>query len=280
MKKRNLALILMTMLALSSFAGCENKPSEGSKAPSVSTAQESAQKSEYNLISPADAVAAAKEGEKHVLDVREWSKYATGRIVGSEYCPIFPLDNEALVETMKAYAEKNLKDGKEIYLVCNSGQKGAQKATKVLKESGIDESLIFTVEGGAKALAEIKDALSTNRTEEKINWKYAKATDVLAIKDAQIVDVRDNETYAQGHLENSLQVGLKEIESSDAQIALFELANAKLDKSKPVYFLCYSGNKCAKTAISALNDAGFDVDNLFIIENGAKDEAVQKAFVK
>ena len=60
---------------------------------------------------------------------------------------------------------------------------------------------------------------------------------------------------------------------------MFELAG-KLDKEKPVYFLCYSGNKCAKTGISVLKDAGFDLSNLYIIENGAKDGDVSAAFEK
>ena len=52
-----------------------------------------------------------------------------------------------------------------------------------------------------------------------------------------------------------------------------------MDKDEPVYILCYSGNKCAKTAISVMKDAGFDTDSLFIIENGAKDGDVSAAFV-
>ncbi len=52
-----------------------------------------------------------------------------------------------------------------------------------------------------------------------------------------------------------------------------------MDKEKPVYLLCYSGNNCAKTAVSVMKDAGFDTNNLFIIENGAKDADVQAAFV-
>ena len=64
------------------------------------------------------------------------------------------------------------------------------------------------------------------------------------------------------------------------QTALYYLAEEKLDKEKPVYFLCYSGNKCAKAGVSVLKDAGFDVDNLYIIEDGAKGAAVQAAFVQ
>ena len=43
--------------------------------------------------------------------------------------------------------------------------------------------------------------------------------------------------------------------------------------------MCYSGNNCAKTGISVLKDAGFDVSELYIIENGAKDADVAAAFV-
>ena len=42
--------------------------------------------------------------------------------------------------------------------------------------------------------------------------------------DIQILDVRDDDTYAKGHLEGSLQVGLKEIEDSKAQTEMYELA--------------------------------------------------------
>ena len=102
---------------------------------------------------------------------------------------------------------------------------------------------------------------------------------VVDDKDVQILDVRDDDTYKAGHLKGSFQCGLKEIESADAQTAMYKLATEKMDSSKKVYLLCYSGNKCAKTGISILKDAGFDLDNLYIIENGAKDGDVSAAFV-
>lgn len=287
MKKKILAVVLAAMMLLSTMAGCGAKEpaKEASAQPQAEASQEkteekkeeAAAEEEYQMVAPKDAVAKAKE--VHLLDVREWGKYVEGRVVNSEWCPIFPLEDESLVENMKAYAEKNLKDGKDIYIICNSGARGAQKATGVLKDAGIDEKLIYTVEGGAKALADVKDALTTNRVDEAIEWKYAKGADVLKEADAQIVDVRDDATYAEGHLENSVQVALKEIEDAKAQTAAYELAKT-LDNTKPVYFLCYSGNKCAKTAISIFKDAGFSADNLFIIENGAKDADIAAAFVK
>ncbi len=60
---------------------------------------------------------------------------------------------------------------------------------------------------------------------------------------------------------------------------MYEMATNEMDPEKPVYILCYSGNNCAKTAISVMKDAGFDKDNLFIIEDGAKNADVSAAFV-
>lgn len=293
MKKTIVSLGLTLALSLTVLSGCSQKdgavsaPAETTEAaaeaaPAAETEAATAEEGEYQFVSPADAVKAAKEGSAHVLDVRDWENYVGGRVADSEWCPIFPLEDDSLVDTMSAYAKEKLSDGKEIYIICMSGKKGAQKATAVLQDAGIDSSLIYTVEGGAKALASEKGALTTNRADEKIEWKSIAAADALKAvggSDAQILDVRDDDTYAQGHLEGSLQVNLKEIEDPEAQTAMFELA-AEMDKTKPVYLLCYSGNKCAKTGISILKDAGFDVDNLFIIENGAKDKDIQAAFVK
>ena len=105
------------------------------------------------------------------------------------------------------------------------------------------------------------------------------SSDLLALSGAQVVDVRDADTYKKGHLAGSSNVPLKEFEDSAAQSAMYEFAKANLDPTKPVYFLCYSGNKCAKTGISVLKDAGFDADNLFIIKDGAKDADISAAFV-
>ena len=101
-----------------------------------------------------------------------------------------------------------------------------------------------------------------NRTEEDIDWQYVDGKDAVAAvgsDDVQFLDVRDDDTYAQGHLKGSLQCGLKDFESADAQKAMYELAQT-MDSSKPVYILCYSGNKCAKTAIAVMKDGAKDKD--------------------
>ena len=283
MKKRIVAILMAAAMASAMITACGSEETQTTS--EESTDSESGSEStegDYQYVSAADAVSAAKEGGTHVLDVREWNNYVSGRVVNSEWCPIFPLEDDTLVETMTAYAEENFGDDEDIYIICYSGQRGAQKATGVLEDAGIDASRIYTVEGGAEALAEASGALTTNRTEDSIEWQYvsgAEAVEAVGNEDIQILDVRDDDTYAQGHLEGSLQCNLKEIEDADAQTALYEMATSEMDPEKPVYLLCYSGNNCAKTGISVLKDAGYDVSNLYIIENGAKDADVAAAFV-
>ena len=283
MKRKVIAVLLASVMTAAMMTACGSKE----EAESENSAAETSETTEtteagYQFVSAEDALQVAKDGGTHVLDVREWEKYVEGRVTNSEWCPIFPLEDDSLADGMTAYAEENFQDDEDIYIICNSGQKGAQKATGVLEDAGIDAARIYTVEGGAKALAEIDGAFTTNRTEENIEWQYvsgAEAVGAVGSEDVQILDVRDDDTYAQGHLEGSLQCNLKDVESADAQTAMYEMAISEMDPEKPVYLLCFSGNKCAKTGISVMKDAGFDVSNLFIIENGAKDADVSAAFV-
>lgn len=279
MKKTVLKLILTAGLAALSITACQ--PKAASTETTAANAETKAlAEGEFQFVSAEDTVKAAKGSDVHILDVREWSAYSAGKVANSQWSPIFPLEDASLEGSLKEYALANLNDGKNIYIVCNSGKRGAEKATKVLKDAGIEANKIYTVEGGAKALSGVKDGLTTNRVEEPIDWKYIEGKEFLALEGAQTLDVRDAQTFAEGHLADSVNLPLKEIEDAAAQTAVFDYAKSNLDPSKPVYLLCYSGNKCAKTGISVLKDAGFDVNNVFIIKDGAKDADISGAFVK
>ncbi|HIW21334.1 MAG TPA: rhodanese-like domain-containing protein [Candidatus Dorea intestinavium] len=281
--KRKIVLLGATILLAGTLAmGCGSKEeakTEDTKTEESAKTDDAKEESEWQYVSADEALKAAKAGETHILDVREWDNYVEGRLINSQWCPIFPLEDESLVEKMTTYAKDKLMDGKEIYIVCNSGQRGAQKATGVLEDAGIDKDLIYTVEGGAKALAKMKNALTTSRVDENIDWQYAEAKDVIADKDAQIIDVRDDENFEAGHLAGSLHSDLTDVEDVKLQKSLVEMSN-DLDPAKPVYFMCYSGNKCAKTGVSLLQDAGFKADQLFIIKDGAKGADAKAAFEK
>ena len=292
MRKLGLKLLLVAGLSALWISGCSNSSTSSTTAAagdsSAAAGETSAAAGEtsaaaqaeggYQYVSVDDAVKAAAGTDVHVLDVREWGEYSKGRLANSYWSPVFPLEDTSLEESLKEFALAKLNDGKNIYIVCNSGNRGAQKATAVLKDAGFDASKIYTVEGGAKALSSKKE-FNTSRIDEAIDWKYIDGKEFLALSGAQVVDVRDADTYKQGHLAGSVNVPLKEFEDTAAQSAMYDFAKANLDPTKPVYLLCYSGNKCAKTGISVLKDAGFDTDNLFIIKDGAKDADVSAAFV-
>lgn len=56
--------------------------------------------------------------------------------------------------------------------------------------------------------------MTTDRTEENIDWKYVAgkdAVDKVGDKDVQFLDVRDDDTYKAGHLKGTLQCSLEGI---------------------------------------------------------------------
>lgn len=161
--KKTRIVALAAALALTmgtALTACGSKSDATSKTSTANTSKTSttstaSQAEDYQYVSAEDVL---KVQDSHILDVREEDKYKAGAVEGSEWKPIFPLEDASLEDGMKEYAAK-LNDGKNIYIVCNSGNRGAQKTTKILIENGIDKSKIFTVKGGAKALAEIDGAL-------------------------------------------------------------------------------------------------------------------------
>ena len=160
-KTRIIALLAALTLTVGSTAlvtGCGKKEdtAAGKSTTSTASTKSTASAIEYQYISAEDVL---KVKDAHILDVREEEKYKAGTVEGAEWQPIFPLEDTSLEAAMKEYATSKLNDGKNIYIICNSGKRGAEKTTQILVENGIDKSKIFTVEGGAKALAEIDGAL-------------------------------------------------------------------------------------------------------------------------
>ena len=150
------AALTLTIGATGLVTGCGKKDEPATGKAATSNASTASQTMDYQYISAEDVL---KVTDAHILDVREEDKYKAGTIEGAEWQPIFPLEDTSLEAAMKEYATSKLNDGKNIYIVCNSGKRGAEKTTKILLEKGIDKSKIFTIEGGAKALAEIDGAL-------------------------------------------------------------------------------------------------------------------------
>lgn len=160
MKNRKIAALFtafaLTVGTASLVSGCGSSTgTTASKTASTTASNAASSAVTYQYISAEEVL---KVTDGHIVDVREEDKYKAGAIEGSDWQAIFPLEDTSLEAGMKEYAAK-VNDGKNIYIVCNSGKRGAEKTTKILTESGIDKSKIFTVEGGAKALSEIEGAL-------------------------------------------------------------------------------------------------------------------------
>ena len=222
MRRLGLKLLLVAGLSALWISGCSSSSTSNTSAAAGETSAVAGETSAaaqadgaYQYVSADDAVKAAAGTDVHVLDVREWGEYSKGRLANSYWSPVFPLEDTSLEESLKEFALAKLNDGKNIYIVCNSGKRGAEKATAVLKDAGFDASKLYTVEGGAKALSSKKE-FNTSRIDETIDWKYIDGKEFLALSGAQVVDVRDADTYKKGHLAGSSNVPLKEFEDSAA----------------------------------------------------------------
>jgi len=232
-------------------------------------------------VTGAEAVAAVGNENVVILDVRASGNYASGHLKGAVSTPVFSSEgvvqtsDDALAKSFTEYvtANKEALAGKDIYLVCNSGQSGARAATVLLKEAGIDLAKIHTVTGGAKD-ADVKAAAKYVSDTRAIN--------ALAEENILIVDVRSAEKYEAGHLKGSLSLPLFDAENNlpaelaDAFKAYVE-ANKAAFEGKTIYILCNSGARGAQSATALLAELG--ITDVFTIEGGAKSELIQSYFV-
>ncbi len=86
--------------------------------------------------------------------------------------------------------------------------------------------------------AQQANILNVNEFEKKI----------FSEKNIQLIDVRTPEEYQQGHIKNAININIYD--------ANFEKEIQKLDKSKPVYIYCRSGNR-SRSAAQVLAKNGF-----------------------
>lgn len=106
-------------------------------------------------------------------------------------------------------------------------------------------SLLFIV-----ALLLSVGAFAQEKGEKRIDTPKSPETILKEVKAGQayLVDVRTPEEYREGHLSYSQNI--------DFKAADFKGQISKLDKSKPVYLYCRSGNRSGK-AVDTLQTLGF-----------------------
>jgi phage shock protein E len=103
-------------------------------------------------------------------------------------------------------------------------------------------AFLFLVTSGLTVFGQSRDTIKgTSETSNQLNQKIKKGK-------VYLIDVRTPEEYKSGHLKYSTNIDFKS-EDFKAQIE-------KLDKKKPVYLYCRTGNRSGKAA-DLLKTLGF-----------------------
>lgn len=245
-------------------------------------------------VSGPDAISADKNTVA-VLDVRSSVNYDISHLEGSFSTPVFNEDGSIIQTSEDATAKAFTKtvtnnanfQNKELYLLCNSGARGARAAAVLLQRAGYDTSRIHTITGGATGLEVRYAFLGTNNA-----VTGAEAVAAVDSNDVVIVDVRTKENFANGHLKNSLSLPVFYLNEEGKQVvaetnqdpyaktfAEYVQANLSTFSGKKVYVLCNSGQRGARAATALLADNGVDPNTIYTITGGAGDKTVQSAFV-
>lgn len=99
-----------------------------------------------------------------------------------------------------------------------------------------------------------KDANAAVQSEVLTATEYKTA---ISEKQVQLVDVRTPEEYAEGHIDNAVNIDFFRDD--------FKSAFATMDKDQPIYIYCKSGNRSGKAA-KILSDLGFE--EIYDLEGG------------
>lgn len=250
----------------------------------------------YKFVSGTDAIAAAKDGSAYIIDVRSSkAQTKTGTLKGSISQSLFDDNNkldtaeaEALEKAFMEEIPSKITEDKPIYIICNSGARGAQKATLLLGKLGYNTSTkedgkVYTIENGAKGL-ELLYAMS-GTDGNAVDGKTAVAA--VGKDDVAILDVRATGNYGTGHLKGSISTPVFNADgvakTTDDQLSKdftkYVTDNKATLEKKDLYLLCNSGASGARAATALLKAAGYDLAKVHTITGGAKNEDVKAASI-
>ena len=221
-----------------------------------------------------------------ILDVRATKTYeANGYVDKSVHQPVFGWNestgkpdienNAAEVAAFNEFvdANKTFLASKTIHVLCNSGSRGAVKATELLAAKGITN--VFTIDGGAAS----ETISAVLKTPNKVNGADTVATIGVENSGVAIIDVRAKEVYDKGHLKTALSMPLftvvdgqnKVTNGYDALAQAFlatYAANAEKLAGKDIHVVCNSGASGAKAATKLLMQAGVPNSKIFTVIGG------------
>lgn len=225
------------------------------------------------LVSEANG---AKEGYK-VLDIRKNADYQTAHVrhsisasVDSEINPSTNKDGNGKENLEKVI---NIKSDEKYVLICYTGNRYAKAATQLLKGLGIDNSRIYTLEGGFKAWSEAKTQyIEAEGLKNLIDNGY-KYGDVSYI----MLDVREKTSssgrcYDKSHIIGSVSATVKSgTEPTDeaVQNSVKEVIKDTIENENVKYVLiCHSGNAYAKAATALLKQISVKNSRIITLQGG------------
>ena len=205
---------------------------------------------DYNFVSAEKAVEKAGKTDVILVDTRQPEAYAAGHIKGAVNVPAYlgeVTDANLQTAALKAFAEVNLKGNtKDVYIICYSGNRYAQAATKVFTEVRGSNKNIFTVEGGMQKVEAVEAYAKAKRTDA-----YVTMASALANKDNVIIlDVRDPRFYTQGHIVGSEWATVY----TGNEKTSFQNYAKTFEKGKPIYIICNTGSSLAERAQEWLHE--------------------------
>lgn len=219
-----------------------------------------------------------------ILDVRATETYyADGYVDGSLHQPLFKIVdgklsvtdyNDDLTKNFNQFvtAKKDLLTNNTVYILCNSGSRGAEAAHSLLSMEGIKEN-VRIIEGGA-------NAMKVSNPSAFVKQQYVSSKDTIAAignDDVVIMDVRAAEGYAAGHIKGAVSYPVFNkdgVSNGYDDLAKEFLAqagqNAASLAGKKIYVICNSGARGAQIATKLLMQAGLSNANIYTVEGGYK----------
>ena len=227
-KIKSIVVASMLVLTLGSAVGCTSKTETYNEAT-------------YKNITGDEAVKIMdKDTGILLLDVRKEDEYKAGHIVDGVNIPLEEI--ESRISEFEEYKDK------PVLVYCRVGKRSAE-ASEILVKNGFTN--VSNMEDGV----------------EEYEYTMVKYNDITGTQfetmvsensDAITLDPRDSKDYDNGHVENSINIPLGELENRLDE----------LDKNKEVLIYCNVGRKSAEAA-SILESNGFE--NVYNSIDGVKE---------
>lgn len=157
--KKIFAFGLTAALAGGMLAGCSSSQQPSSSDTSSDESAAEVENVQMQYISPEDTEANLDNDDYLVVDVRKTADYETAHIPGAVSADVdaaakggdYDTATENMVAAMQEATGTDNGEGKNLVLVCYTGNSYAQAATNILSELGADMDTVYTLEGGMKA---------------------------------------------------------------------------------------------------------------------------------